>query len=142
MGTVSGQPRESLFKGSGTCLGSKSLGGIYRDEGPFIKNCHAIGEEFDFGKGVRGKKERSMLTAEDLRFKEAAEVGSRNRIQATRGFIEEQDLGLMQKRADQAEALHSAGRECADLPVERAAQVKLLCERRNTGSQERLRKMI
>jgi len=107
-----------------------------------MENGNAVGEQFDFRKGVGGKEERSTIRGEDFGFEETPEIRSREGIEAARGFIEEQNLGLMQKGTEEAEALDGAGRERAKLAVKGRAQLELLRENGNAGFQEGVLKMI
>src|SRR5262249_22475792 len=63
-----------------------------------------------------------------LGFKEVTEFGSSHYVEAARWFVEQQHRGLVKKRAGQAEALHGARRERANLTVEGFADRELLRE--------------
>lgn len=94
-----------------------------------MKNSDAVGEKLYLRKSVRGEEERSPLRREDLRFEETTEVRCGEGIEASRRFIEQQNLRLMQKSTEKAQALDGAGRERANLTVKRSAQSKLLREK-------------
>jgi len=72
------------------------------------------------------------LACEDLGLQEATEVSGSKGIKTPRGFIEEEHFGLVEKRADQTQALNRAGRECAHLTVESASQLEPFCKSGDT----------
>ena len=119
-----GQPRECFFERRRQSPGPERGGSIEGQKFPFVEDSHAVGEEFDFLHGVGGKQQRGVGASQNFRFQEMPEISGRDSVQAARGFIEQQYPRLMEKRADQAEALDGAGRKRARLAVERFAQAE------------------
>jgi hypothetical protein len=115
---VSSKSGEGILESRGTISGFKGSGSIQSDERTLMENRDAVGEKLNFRKCVGGKQERSSICREDFRLEEAPEVRGGKGIQAARGFIQEQDPGLVQKGTEKAEALDGAGGERAKLPVE------------------------
>ena len=93
-----------------------------------MKDGDAVGEKFNFVKGVGGEEEGGAARVDDFGFEEAAKIGSGEGVQTAGGLVKKQNTGLMQQSAEQAETLHGAGRESADLAIERADAVELFGE--------------
>lgn len=120
-----GQAKKNFLEGSRTGAQLESREGIAGEQAAFLEDGDAVGEEFDFGQRVGSKKQGSIAAREELRFQEAAEIHGRDGVETSRRLIEQQHAWLMEQGAQQAEALNSAGRECADLTIERFVHVKL-----------------
>ena len=90
-----------------------------------IDDGDAIGEALDFGERVRGEENRGGAGLQNLRFEEAAELRRGDNVEAAGGFVQQEQSRAMQQCASQTDALHRAGRERADLTVEKFAENKL-----------------
>jgi len=78
----------------------------------------------------------------DLRFEEPAKFRSGDGVEAARWFVEKQDLGLVEQRTQQAEALESAGGESPNLAVEAADEFEALCQLRYASSQDGIGEVV
>ncbi len=126
MSGVAGDAEEDVFQGVAAGVGFQRGGGVECEQAAFVDDRHAIGEEIDFGERVGGEEQGGVAALQDFRFEEAAEFGGGDGVQAARGLVEEQDARLMQEGAREADALHGAGGERADLAVDGVFQVELL----------------
>ena len=102
--------------------------GVASQEAAGVNHGYAIGEELDFCESVRGEEQGRLAILKDFRFQETAKFGRGDGVEAARRFIKEQDAGLVEKGASQAEALDRSAGERAHLPVERFAELKLFSE--------------
>lgn len=75
------------------------------------------GQLLDFCRGMRGKQDGGTLTANNLVEQEAAKFGRGQRIEATCGFVEDDDGRTMQEGSREAQAMHRAGGKSSHLAV-------------------------
>jgi hypothetical protein len=122
---VTRKPKKSFFKRGSAGAQLKIGDGIASEKAASVNHRHAVSEKLDFGESVRSEKQCSLPMVQDFRFKEAAKLRGGDSIEAARGLVEQQDVGLMEKGASQAETLDRAGGECAHLAVKCYAQMKL-----------------
>ena len=106
---MASEAREDFLKRGSAASGSQRGGGIQGDEGALMKNGDAVGEQIYFGKRVRGEQEGGSVRGEDFGLEEATEIRGGEGIEASCRFVEQQDLRLMQKSTEKAEALDCAG---------------------------------
>jgi hypothetical protein len=102
MGRVARQTREGLFEGRRAARGFERGRGIKGDERALFQDDHAVGEEFNLGKSVRGKENRRALARADFTFQEMAKLGGRDRVETARRFVEKKHLGLVEQSAEKA----------------------------------------
>ena len=67
---------------------------------------------------MRSEQERSAAPADDFLLEETPETRGGERVEAARGLVEQEDGGVVEKSAGEAEAVGDARREGADLAVE------------------------
>ena len=142
MGAVARQAGKCVFKRSGTTTGFQRGGSIEGDQAPPVQERDAIGEEFDFGKGVRSKEQGSALPRQNFRLEEAPEIGGGESIEATCGLVQKKNLRPVQERAQKAKALNGARGERAHLAIQHGCKFKLLGRGMNLSFQVGIRKMI
>ncbi len=142
MGAVAGEAREGFLERRCARFGLEGLRRVKGDEGAFFQNGDAVRQEFDFRERVRGKKKGCALTREDFGFQKAAEVGGSEGIEAARGFIEEKHFGLVEKRADQAQALDGARGQGTHLTAESATQFEAFGQSGDARLQERIGEVV
>lgn len=136
------EARKGLLERNCAGPGLQSCRSIDGYEGAFLQDGDAVRQKFDFRECVRCEKQGSALAFKDFGLQETPEVGRGQGIQAARGFIEKEHLGLMENRSNQAEPLDGAGGQGAHLPVERIAQLKTFGQSRDTSSQDGIGEMI
>src|ERR1700730_6856784 len=139
---LAGEAQVGLFEGAGGKTAFETGRRLDGEEFAFVKNGDAIGEEFNFVQRVGGEQKRGAACGNDFGFEKAAKVGGGDGVQAAGRFIEKQDAWLMKQGAQQAETLHGAGRESADLAIESADAVELSGERVEAGVQQATGEMI
>ncbi len=139
---MAGEAEECVFESRGA--GGSFEGGksVASEEASGVDHGDAVGEEFDLGQSVRGEEQRSIAAAEDFGFEEAAKIGGGDRVEAAGGFIEEEDAGLVEQGASEAEALDCAGGKRAHLAVQGFFEMELLGENGDALCGGGIRKMI
>ena len=88
------------------------------------------------------KKQRSLTVAQQFRSQKAPEFRCSDGVQAARRLVEEQNFGLVEQRASEAEALNRTGRKRANLAIERFAKMELFGELRGPLRCGGVRKLI
>ena len=72
----------------------------------------------DLTQRVRREKQRRPVLAHQIVFQQPPEIRGCQRVEAARGFIEQQNSGLMKQRARQTHAMGHAGGKSAHLAIE------------------------
>ena len=90
-----------------------------------IEDGNAISEALYFLQGVRGEENGGGAGLKDLRFEKVAKLGGSNDVDAAGGFVQEEHARAMEQGASQADALDRAGRERADLAIQKFADSEL-----------------
>lgn len=104
---------ENFFERSDSIPGLQGGRRIESEQFAFVQNDYAISQKFDFRERVRSEEQGSAMTRNDFRLQETAKFTRGDGVQAARGFIEQQDSGLVKERAEKAEALNGARRQSA-----------------------------
>lgn len=91
---------------------------------------------------MRSEHQRCATGGEYLRFKEPAEIGRREGVEAAGWFIEQENLWLRKERAEQAEPLNGAGGKGAHLAIHGVGKRELLGGRGDASFQVIIGKMI
>lgn len=119
---MAGEAGEGFLERCRARLGPEGPRRVKGDEIAFLQNGYTVRQEFDLRECVRSEKKGCALTRQDFGFQEAAEIGGSEGIETAGGFIEEKHFGLVEKRADQTQALDGARGEGAHLTVESTTQ--------------------
>jgi hypothetical protein len=78
----------------------------------------------------------------DFCFEKPAKFGSGDGVEAPRRFVEKQDLGLVEKRAEKAEALEIAAGKSANLAIQEAAEFEAFCKFRDASFENGIGEII
>lgn len=139
---MAGESEEGLLQRCGVCALLQARDGVAREEFSAIEDRDAIGEKLDFLERVRGKEQSGVAGFQHTVLEKAAKLGGGNGIQAARGFIEEEDAGMVQKGAGQAETLNGSGGERAHLAIQGFRERELHGKLRDARRSLRRRQMI
>src|SRR5438105_10138114 len=115
----------------------EGIGGLHRKDLAVVHDGHPIAERLGLVHVMSGEHNRPSLGTDRVR--QLPQVASRLRIESSGGFIEKEDLRLIDERGGNAEALLLAARELIDLRARFFGQVDLLQRghRINTPAVER-----
>src|SRR5690349_4681394 len=102
---VAGEVEEGFFESGCGSLTLESSRSVERDELALAEDGDAVGEELDFGKRVRCKKQRSCAGLQDLRFQKLAERRGGDGVQAASWFVKQENGRRVKQSASEAEAL-------------------------------------
>ena len=142
MRAVAGEEGEGCLERCSARPGIQGRRRVHGNKIALLEDGDTVGQELDFGESVRSEKKRCTLVLEDFGFQEVAEVSGSEGIETPGGFIEEQDFGLVQECAEEAEALDGARGEGTHLPVESAGQFEAFGKGGNARTEERIGEMI
>jgi len=78
----------------------------------------------------------------DFCFEKPAKFGSGDGVETPRRFVEKQDLGLVEQRAEKAEALEGAGGQSANLAIKEAAEFEAFCKFRDASFENGIGEII
>ena len=87
---VAGKAKKSFLKIGGRSGSAEGDGGIEGKQTAGMKDGDTIGEEFDFGKGMRREQQCGLSALQDPVFQELAEGCGGDSVEAARGFVEKQ----------------------------------------------------
>ena len=78
----------------------------------------------------------------DFCFEKPAKFGGGDGVETPRRFVEKQDLGLVEQRAEKAEALEIAGGKSAKLAIKEAAEFEAFCKFRDASLQNGIGEIV
>ena len=78
----------------------------------------------------------------DFCFEKPAKFGSGDSVETPRRFVKKQDLGLVEQRAEKAEALEGAGGKSAHLAIKEAAEFEAFCKFRDASFENGIGEII
>jgi hypothetical protein len=136
------EAEESFFERSSARAVLESGKCVASQKAPSVDNRDAIGEQLDLGQSVGGEEQGSIATAENLGLQKAAKFESGDSVQAARRFIEEQDAGLVEQSASEAQALHRTRGKRTHLTVECFSEMEFFCEMSDALGHSGFRKMV
>ena len=142
MDRAASQTRKGLFEGRRAARGFERGRGIKGYERSLFQDSHAVGEELNLGKSVRGKENRRALARADFTFQEVAKLGGRNRVETARRFVEKKHLGPVEQSAEKAKSLERARGEGADLMIKRGAKFETFRKLRNARFEDCIGEVI
>src|SRR5262249_41365292 len=117
---------ECLLESAGGGSKEQARNGIERQESSAVQYRDPVRELLDFRERMRSEEHCGARIMQQFSGEIVAEFRRSDRIQAARGFIEQQHLWLVHQRSGQAESLRGSGRKRAHLLRQSFFQMKAL----------------